>query len=146
VDFAKIHDSYTTSWDTIASEHIARQTSRDKLSVRDWVRTRQGRGGVPFLPYRATEIATLRSLISTWMHLAIFEAMSQSEGDQRLWSVIDELDAREHVAVRNRTATGPTGILEIRVDAVVEERDSADSAVDGLGYNRIVRNGAETTS
>jgi hypothetical protein len=34
-------------------------------------------------------------------------------------------------------------ILEIRVDAVVEEGDSADSAVDGLGYNRIVRNGAE---
>jgi type IV secretory pathway TraG/TraD family ATPase VirD4 len=74
-------------------EHIARQTSRDKLSARDWVRMRQGRGGVLFLPYRANEIATLRSLISTWMRLAIFETMSQPEGDQRLWFVIDELDA-----------------------------------------------------
>ena len=42
---------------------------------------------------RANEIATLRSLISTWMRLAIFEAMNQSEGDQRLWFIIDELDA-----------------------------------------------------
>jgi hypothetical protein len=54
---------------------------------------------------------------------------------------------RLNLAVRNRTATGPTGILEIRVDAVVEEgEDSADSAVDRLGYNRIARNGAETMS
>jgi hypothetical protein len=74
-------------------EHIACQSSRDKLSVRDWVRTRQGRGGVLFLPYRANEIATLRSLISTWMRLAIFETMSQPEGDQKLWFIIDELDA-----------------------------------------------------
>ena len=49
--------------------------------------------GVLFLPYRANEIATLRSLISTWMRLAIFEAMSQNQGDHRLWFVIDELDA-----------------------------------------------------
>ncbi|HEV7357849.1 MAG TPA: type IV secretion system DNA-binding domain-containing protein, partial [Steroidobacteraceae bacterium] len=47
-----------------------------------------------FIPYRAGQIAALRSLIATWMHLAIFEAMSQSQhDDQRLWFVIDELDA-----------------------------------------------------
>lgn len=60
------------------------------LSIRDWVR--EGRG-VLFLPYQATEIASLRSLISTWMRLAIFEAMNVGEGDQRLWFVVDELDA-----------------------------------------------------
>jgi type IV secretory pathway TraG/TraD family ATPase VirD4 len=78
-----------------ALEHIARQAARDKLSVRHWVRAGEGAstGGVLFLPYRANEIATLRSLISTWMRLAIFETMSQPEGDQRLWVVIDELDA-----------------------------------------------------
>jgi type IV secretory pathway TraG/TraD family ATPase VirD4 len=76
-----------------ALEHIAHQTSRDKLSVRDWVRRGQGSGGVLFLPYRANEIATLRSIISTWMRLAIYETMSQPEGDQRLWFAIDELDA-----------------------------------------------------
>jgi hypothetical protein len=51
------------------------------------------KGGVLFIPYRATQIAALRSTISAWMRLAIFEAMSQPEGDQRLWFVVDELDA-----------------------------------------------------
>jgi type IV secretory pathway TraG/TraD family ATPase VirD4 len=78
-----------------ALEHIARQTSRSSLSVREWIRAGQG---VLFLPYRANEIATLRSIISTWMRLAIYETMSQGESDQhigvhRVWFVIDELDA-----------------------------------------------------
>ena len=54
--------------------------------------------GALFLPYRANEIATLRSIISTWMRLAIFEAMNNGESqgedtDQILWFAIDELDA-----------------------------------------------------
>jgi type IV secretory pathway TraG/TraD family ATPase VirD4 len=73
-----------------ALEHIANQKSATSLSVRDWVRRGQG---VLFLPYRANEIATLRSIISTWMRLAIYETMSQPEGDQLLWFAIDELDA-----------------------------------------------------
>lgn len=84
-----------------ALEHIARQASCDRLSVRSWIQSGRGVGdshrqegrGVLFLPYKANEIATLRSLISTWMRLAIYEAMNQSEGDQRLWFIIDELDA-----------------------------------------------------
>lgn len=61
------------------------------LSVRSWVR--QGRG-VLFIPYAARQIAALRSLIATWMGLAIYEALSQKEDcDQRLWIVVDELDA-----------------------------------------------------
>ncbi|HEY5255235.1 MAG TPA: type IV secretion system DNA-binding domain-containing protein [Acidobacteriaceae bacterium] len=83
-----------------ALEHIAHQSSRDSLSVRSWVRTGHG---ILFLPYRANEIATLRSIISTWMRLAIYETMSQSEdpdprlgvrpSGNRLWFAIDELDA-----------------------------------------------------
>jgi type IV secretory pathway TraG/TraD family ATPase VirD4 len=73
-----------------ALEHIANQSSRNRLSVRSWIR--EGRG-VLFLPYKANEIAALRSIISTWMRLAIYETMSQPEGDQRLWFAIDELDA-----------------------------------------------------
>jgi len=53
----------------------------------------QNKGGVLFIPYKAGQIAALRSTISAWMRLAIFEAMSQPEGDQRLWFVVDELDA-----------------------------------------------------
>jgi type IV secretory pathway TraG/TraD family ATPase VirD4 len=45
------------------------------------------------LPYKAGEIAALRSVISAWMRIAIFEAMDREEGDQHLWFVIDELDA-----------------------------------------------------
>jgi type IV secretory pathway TraG/TraD family ATPase VirD4 len=50
-------------------------------------------GGVLFLPYRAGQIPALRSIVSAWMRLAIFEAMNREEGEQRLWFVVDELDA-----------------------------------------------------
>jgi len=61
------------------------------FSVREWVAT--GRGAL-FIPYQARQIAALRSMVATWARLAIFEALSRVEGDdQRLWFVIDELDA-----------------------------------------------------
>jgi type IV secretory pathway TraG/TraD family ATPase VirD4 len=61
------------------------------FSVRQWVRRPRG---VLFIPYSARQIAALRTLIATWMGLAIFEALSQKEGhDQRLWLVVDELDS-----------------------------------------------------
>jgi hypothetical protein len=50
-----------------------------------------------FLPYSATQIAALRSTISAWLRLAIFETMNGPEragaDPQRLWFVVDELDA-----------------------------------------------------
>ena len=79
-----------------ALEHISQQ-SAPALSIRQWVRggqapgTKQGR--VLFLPYTASQISALRSTISAWMRLAIFEAMSGQERDQRLWFIVDELDA-----------------------------------------------------
>jgi type IV secretory pathway TraG/TraD family ATPase VirD4 len=91
-----------TSSAVSALEYVSRQQSAS-LSVRDWVRgastspgipTRLGgRGGVLFMPYRAGQIPALRSMISAWMRLAIFEAMNREEGEQRLWFVVDELDA-----------------------------------------------------
>ncbi len=51
-----------------------------------------GRGAL-FIPYKAGEIAALKSVIATWLRLAIFEAMNGAEGDLRLWFIIDELDA-----------------------------------------------------
>ncbi|MGH8261635.1 MAG: type IV secretion system DNA-binding domain-containing protein, partial [Steroidobacteraceae bacterium] len=79
-----------TTVHTAALEHLAGQANGDPLSVRRWIR--EGRG-VLFLPYRAGEIAVLRNVVSTWMRLAIFEAMNTAECDQRLWFVVDELDA-----------------------------------------------------
>ena len=72
-----------------ALEYLSMQPG-PRIAVREWVR--QGRG-VLFMPYRANEIAALRSVISAWLRLAIFECMSGEEGDQRLWFVVDELDA-----------------------------------------------------
>ena len=92
-----------TSSAVSALEYVSRQRSAP-LSVRGWVRAAQegagtgrlGPGGVLFMPYRAGQIAALRSTISAWMRLAIFEAMNreeEGEGGQRLWFVVDELDA-----------------------------------------------------
>ena len=60
------------------------------LSVRNWVNNGKG---VLFIPYHAGQIAALRSTISAWMRLAIFETMNREEGDRRLWFAVDELDA-----------------------------------------------------
>lgn len=95
---ARMFDSIrsVTSSAVSALEHIARQGEAMPLSVRDWVSGRgrdSGHTGVLFIPYRAGEVAALRSSVSAWMRLAIFEAMNGTEGDQRLWFVVDELDA-----------------------------------------------------
>lgn len=75
----------------IAALAFIRRQRSSLFSVRDWVR---GGRGVLFIPYRPVQIAALRSMISAWVRLAIFEAMSQStDVDQRLWFVVDELDA-----------------------------------------------------
>jgi type IV secretory pathway TraG/TraD family ATPase VirD4 len=76
-----------------ALEYVQAQRAR-MFSVREWVRS--GRG-VLFLPYGAAQIAALRSIIATWVRLAIFEAMEREReegGENRaLWFVVDELDS-----------------------------------------------------
>ena len=88
-----------TSSAVSALAYIARQQSTP-LSVRDWVRgtapapgRTESSGGVLFMPYKAGQIAALRSTISAWMRLAIFEAMNREGNGGRLWFVVDELDA-----------------------------------------------------
>jgi Type IV secretion-system coupling protein DNA-binding domain len=86
-----------------ALEHVGQQRAPG-FSVRGWVREKTP--GVLFIPYKAGQIAALRSTISAWMRLAIFETMDQEElphidsrgadsdgSNSRLWFVIDELDA-----------------------------------------------------
>ncbi len=72
-----------------ALDFIGRQGGIE-LSVRKWVNNGKG---VLFIPYQAGQIAALRSTISAWMRLAIFETMNRGEGERPLWFVIDELDA-----------------------------------------------------
>ncbi len=76
-----------------ALEYVNAQRG-ESFSVREWVR--EGKG-VLFLPYQAEQIAALKSLIATWMRLAIFQTMSLPEQDNRIWFVVDELDALGHI-------------------------------------------------
>jgi type IV secretory pathway TraG/TraD family ATPase VirD4 len=129
-----------------ALEHIALQSSRESLSVRSWIR--EGRG-VLFLPYSANEIATLRSIISTWMRLAIYEAMSQpQEGrDHRLWFAIDELDALGQIdglkdALARLRKFGGRCILGFQSIAQVSGlygRSEAQTIVENCGNTLILR-------
>ena len=80
--------SVTTSA-TDALQYVGKQSGAP-LSVRKWV---QDGKGVLFIPYQAGQIAALRSMISGWMRLAIFETMNREEADRPLWFVVDELDA-----------------------------------------------------
>jgi type IV secretory pathway TraG/TraD family ATPase VirD4 len=75
-----------------AVEHVSTQRAAP-FSVRAWVSSRRSPGTL-FIPYKARHIAALRSMVATWMRIAIFEALNAEEGsDQRLWFVVDELDA-----------------------------------------------------
>ena len=81
-----------------ALEHVSQQQG-PAFSVRRWVA--EERPGVLFMPYKAGQIAGLRSAISGWMRLAIFETMDgpsepsvdAAGKERRLWFVVDELDA-----------------------------------------------------
>jgi type IV secretory pathway TraG/TraD family ATPase VirD4 len=70
-------------------EYVQAQRARS-FSIRHWVRA--GSGAL-FMPYGAAQIAALRSIIAAWVRLAIFEAMSRPDEDQRLWFIVDELDS-----------------------------------------------------
>jgi type IV secretory pathway TraG/TraD family ATPase VirD4 len=96
-DNSRMFDSIrsVTSSAVTALEYVAQQ-KQEKLSVRHWTRDtgeQGGSGGVLFIPYRAGEIAALRSQISAWMRLSMFEAMNQPGKEQRIWFIVDELDA-----------------------------------------------------
>jgi type IV secretory pathway TraG/TraD family ATPase VirD4 len=137
-----------------ALRHIARQRTAP-FSVRHWVREGKsrkdgGRGGVLFLPYKAGEIAALRSSISAWMRIAIFEAMNRAEGDQRLWFVVDELDALGEIdglkdALARLRKFGGRCILGFQSISQVSStygRGVADTIVENCGNTLILRSSA----
>jgi type IV secretory pathway TraG/TraD family ATPase VirD4 len=83
-----------TSAAVAALDFIGEQKTRS-FSIRQWIR--EGNGSL-YLPYMADQIASLRSLISTWMRIAIFESMTSTPGHsnsntQPIWFIVDELDA-----------------------------------------------------
>lgn len=81
-----------------ALEYVSHQQGKE-FSIRRWVA--EDNPGVLFMPYKAGQIAGLRSAISGWMRLAIFETLDRpdqsmagpTDQEHRLWFVVDELDA-----------------------------------------------------
>jgi type IV secretory pathway TraG/TraD family ATPase VirD4 len=147
--FRSIHATTTSA--VRALNYTTRQQGTP-LSVREWVRNGAarhagGRGGVLFLPYKAGEIAALRSTISAWMRIAIFEAMDRPEGDQRLWFIIDELDALgaidglKDALARLRKFGGRTviGLQSIGQVSGTYGHAAADTIVENCGNTLILR-------
>lgn len=61
------------------------------FSIRDWIK--RGSGSL-YLPYKANQIASIQSLISTWLALSIYETLSLTPNDEmKIWFIIDEVDA-----------------------------------------------------
>lgn len=122
------------------------------FSVRRWVREGAARcaggtGGVLFLPYKAGEIAALGSMISAWMRIGVFQAMNRAEGDQRLWFVIDELDALGEIdglkdALARLRKFGGRCVLGFQSIAQVTGtygRGAAETIIENCGNTLILR-------
>jgi hypothetical protein len=133
-----------------ALQYIARQDA-PPLSVKQWVRSGSG---VLFIPYRAGQIAALRSTVSAWMRLGIFEAMNQPESeshrgmqDQKLWFVVDELDALGQIdglkdALARLRKFGGRCILGFQSVAQVSStygKGEAQTIVENCGNSLILR-------
>jgi hypothetical protein len=126
-----------------ALQHIARQDSQP-LSVKQWVRSGSG---VLFIPYRAGQIAALRSTVSAWMRIGIFEAMSQPTADRKLWFVVDELDALGQIdglkdALARLRKFGGRCVLGFQSIAQVSTtygRGEAQTIVENCGNSLILR-------
>ena len=132
-------------------EYTTRQEGTP-FSIRQWVkhgaaRCAGGKGGVLFLPYKAGEIAALRSIISAWMRIAIFEAMGRGEGDQRLWFIVDELDALGEIdglkdALSRLRKFGGRCVLALQSIGQVSGiygRAVADTIIENCGNTLILR-------
>ena len=100
-----------------------------------------------FLPYKAGEIAALSGLISAWMRLSIIEAMNCEEGDQRLWFIVDELDALGEIdglkdALARLRKFGGRCVLGFQSIAQVSGlygKGTADTIVENCGNTLILR-------
>jgi len=139
----------------ITAVRVLEYTTRQQapgFSVRDWIRSGAstsagGTGGALFLPYKAGQIAALRSIISAWMRLAIFEAMDRREGDQHLWFVVDELDALgaidglKDALARLRKFGGRTiiGFQSIAQVSGTYGRSAADTIVENCSNTLVLR-------
>ena len=136
----------------------ARSTTTDHVKCLDYVRTQQGTAfsvrdwiksgkGVLFLPYQADQIAALKTIISIWMRLAIFQTMSLGEGDHRIWFAVDELDALGAIdglpdaLARLRKFGGrcALGLQSIAQVSTIYDNGPAQAMVENCGNTLVLR-------
>src|SRR5260370_24463069 len=85
--------------------------------------------------------------ISAWMRTAIFKAMDGGEGDQRLWFIVDELDALGEIdglkdALARLRKFGGRCVLGFQSIAQVSGtygKGTADTIVENCGNTLILR-------
>ncbi|MDP9064820.1 MAG: type IV secretion system DNA-binding domain-containing protein, partial [Pseudomonadota bacterium] len=107
----------------LAALDCMRKQRAAPFGVKNWVRGR-GAPGALFITYSGAQIAALRSLIATWLRLAIFETMTDVSLDKPpLWFVIDELDS--------------LGVIEGLKDALARLRKFGGRCV--LGFQSIAQ-------
>jgi len=134
-----------TASNVAALAYVARHEA-PPLSLRYWVRSARGHRAL-FLPYSATQIAALRSLISAWLRLTIFETMSGPDRDKRLWFIVDELDALGTIdglkdALARLRKFGGRCVLGFQSIAQVSEtygQGEAQTIVENCGNTLILR-------
>jgi hypothetical protein len=144
-----------TSSAVAALEYVARRDGVP-FSVRRWTQdhpqsssSAAGRS-VLFIPYRAGQIAALRSIVSAWLRLAIFEAMNRETGASALWFVVDELDALGQIdglkdALARLRKFGGRCVLGFQSIAQVSSTygpGEAQTIVENCGNTLILRCGA----
>jgi hypothetical protein len=126
-------------------EHVALQQAAP-FGLRQWVEQRES-NAVLFMPYQAGQIAALRACISAWMRIAIFATMDRAQPEQRLWFVVDELDALGQIdglkdaLVRLRKFGGRCilGLQSIAQAATTYGAGQAHTLIENCGNSMILR-------
>lgn len=129
---------------SLAALEYVKDAQGKALSIRDWMRT--GTGSL-FIPYQASQITSMRQLVSAWMRLGIIELMEMPEQDNRVWFSIDELDAIGRIdglkdalaRIRKyggRALIGFQSIAQVR--AIYGEED-ASTIIENCGNTLILR-------
>ena len=102
----------------------AERHGRERFTVREWARHRQG---WLFLPNTADTREALRPLQSGWADMAMLRVMSSPQQTRRVWVVLDELDTLNTLpklteGMTMMRSTGNTLVLGTQNTAQLEDR------------------------
>ena len=141
-----ILSTYMASWRHLAPD--------GDFSIRDWISKDAGSGWL-YLTYRDDQMAMLRHLIATWVDLAMVEALTlENDENRNLWFVLDELDSLGRVAnldlgMSKLRKYGGRCVLGVQTIAQLREtygRDTAQTIVANAANKLLLRAGDNETA